>query len=134
MLNEAVVKLLRENLWHAATCCTKHWPNVVPVGLKDVLPDGRLVIGDVFLDQTLKNVSTNEGKIAVSACDATTHEGYQIKGRAVYESEGELVETLRKVAAEKSGGKLKVRGALVITPRSCIVTTPGPDNKKMLDL
>ena len=30
---------------------------VVPVAFKDVTPDGKLVVGDVFLDTTLKNLS-----------------------------------------------------------------------------
>mgnify|MGYP004662872551 CR=1 FL=1 len=39
-----------------ATCADGE-PNVVPVAFKDVTPDGKLVVGDVFLDTTLKNLS-----------------------------------------------------------------------------
>ena len=35
MLNENVVKVLKENLWDVATCADGE-PNVVPVGFKDV--------------------------------------------------------------------------------------------------
>ena len=53
MLNENVVKLLKSGMWDLATCANGE-PNVVPVAFKDVTPDGKLVVGDVFLDTTLK--------------------------------------------------------------------------------
>ena len=43
-------------MWDLATCADGE-PNVVPVAFKDVTPDGKLVVGDVFLDTTLKNLS-----------------------------------------------------------------------------
>lgn len=46
-----------------ATCADGE-PNVVPVAFKDVTEDGKLVVGDVFLETTLKNIKANEGKIA----------------------------------------------------------------------
>lgn len=51
MLNENVKKLLKENMWDLATCAAGV-PNVVPVAFKDVTDDGKLVVGDVFLDTT----------------------------------------------------------------------------------
>ena len=56
MLNENAVKLLKSGMWDLATCANGE-PNVVPVAFKDVTPDGKLVVGDVFLDTTLKNLS-----------------------------------------------------------------------------
>ncbi len=56
MLNENVVQLLGSNMWDLATCAEGE-PNVVSVAFKDVTPDGKLVVGDVFLDTTLKNLS-----------------------------------------------------------------------------
>ena len=54
MLNESVVKLLKEGMWDLATCANGK-PNVVPVAFKDVTEDGKLVVGDVFLETTLNN-------------------------------------------------------------------------------
>lgn len=48
MLNEAVKRVLKESMWDLATCAGNE-PNVVPVAFKDVIEDGRLVVGDVFL-------------------------------------------------------------------------------------
>ena len=56
-LNENVKKLLKEQMWYLATYSDE--PNVVPVAFKDITADGKLVVGDVFMDTTLKNVKLN---------------------------------------------------------------------------
>ena len=83
MLNVHVVKLLKSGMWDLATCANGE-PNVVPVAFKDVTDDGKLVVGDVFLETTLKNLEANGGRIAISVYDAQNLEGYQIKGTARY--------------------------------------------------
>ena len=131
MLNDNVVKLLKSGMWDLATCADGE-PNVVPVAFKDVTPDGKLVVGDVFLDTTLKNLSSGSGRIAVSVYDAQKLEGYQIKGSAVYVTEGELVNTFKAMVEKMFAGAATAKGALIITPEKVIVTTPGADNKKEL--
>lgn len=128
-LNENVTKLLKEQMWYLATYSDT--PNAVPVAFKDVTPDGKLVVGDVFLETTLNNIKAN-GKIAVSACNATTMEGYQIKGTAEYVTEGAVVDTFKKLVSDMFKGAATAKGALIITPEKVIVTTPGADNKKEL--
>lgn len=90
MLNESVIKLLKNSMWDLATCVNGE-PNVVPVAFKDVTDDGKLVVGDVFLETTLNNIKANDGKIAISVYDAQNLEGYQIKGNAEYVTEGTIV-------------------------------------------
>lgn len=131
MLNETVVKLLKNNMWDLATCADGE-PNVVPVAFKDVTADGKLVVGDVSLDTTLKNIAANGGKIAISAFDAQTLEGYQVKGNAHYVTEGEVVAAFKAMVEKMFNGGATAKGALVITPEKVIVTTPGGDNKKEL--
>jgi predicted pyridoxine 5'-phosphate oxidase superfamily flavin-nucleotide-binding protein len=128
-MNEKVIALLKKQPWTLGTYDKE--PNAVPVAFKDVTPDGRLTVGDVFLDTTLKNIRGN-GKIAVSVFDPATMEGYQIKGRAEYLAAGPVVEGFRKTVSALFKGALTAKGALVITPERVIVTTPGPDNKKEL--
>ena len=91
-MNENVKNLLKEQLWTLGTCSDE--PNAVPA-FKDVLPDGRLAVGDVFLDTTLKNIEAN-GKIAVSVYNLATMEGYQIKGHAEYMTEGNWLTPSKK--------------------------------------
>ena len=130
-MNDSVKKLLKESMWDLATCANGE-PNVVPVAFKDVTPDGKLVVGDVFLDTTLKNLSANGGKIAISVYDAKSLEGYQIKGVAEYITEGEVVKTFKAMVEQMFNGGATAKGALIITPEKVIVTTPGADNKKEL--
>ena len=131
MLTEAVKKVLAENMWDLATC-SDNQPNVVPVAFKDVTADGKLVIGDVFLETTLKNLQTNGGKIAISVYNATSLEGYQIKGTAEYVTSGELVETFKNAVETMFHGAATAKGALIVTPEQVIVTTPGAENKTVL--
>ena len=129
MLNESVINVLKNGMWDLATCANGE-PNVVPVAFKDVTEDGKLVVGDVFLETTLNNIKANDRKIAISAYDAKTLEGYQIKGTAEYLTEGELVNTFKAMVEKMFNGAATAKGALVITPSKVIVTTPGADNKK----
>lgn len=131
MLNEHVVNLLRNGMWDLATCANGE-PNVVPVAFKDVTPDGKLVVGDVFLETTLKNLAANHGKIAISVYDAQNLEGCQIKGTAQYVTEGDVVKTFKAMVENMFHGAATAKGALIITPERVIVTTPGADNKKEL--
>lgn len=128
-MNESVRKLLREQMWYLATYDQE--PNAVPVAFKDVTEDGTLTVGDVFLETTLRNIQKN-GRIAVSASNGSTLEGYQIKGTARYVTDGPIVDAFKKQVEAMFKGAATAKGALVITPEKVIVTTPGPDNKKEL--
>jgi predicted pyridoxine 5'-phosphate oxidase superfamily flavin-nucleotide-binding protein len=131
MLNEDVKKLLDSSMWDLATCSDGE-PNVVPVAFKTVTEDGKLAVGDVFLETTLKNLRANNGRIAISVYDAKSLEGYQIKGTAEYVTEGAIVDSFRKMVEDMFNGAATAKGALIITPEKVIVTTPGSDNKKVL--
>lgn len=126
-MNESVKKLLKASMWDLATCANGG-PNVVPVAFKDVTSDGKLVVGDVFLDITLKNLAADGGKIAISIYDAKSLEGYQIKGTAEYVTEGDT----KTMVEQMFNGSATAKGALIITPEKIIVTTPGAGNKKEL--
>lgn len=55
-----------------------------------------ILIKDVFLETTLKNILENNGEIAISAYDASSLEGYQIQGKAKYVTEGEVVDMFKE--------------------------------------
>ncbi len=129
-MNKHVTKLLEKQIWHLGTYDRE--PNVVPVLFKAVTEDGKLLVGDVFLETTLQNLQQN-GKIAVSVCDTETLEGYQIKGHAQHLTEGPIVEKFKATVQEAFKGTIAAKGALVITPEQIIVTTPGPNNKKIVE-
>ena len=131
MMNENVLAVLKASMWDLATCADGE-PNVVPVAFKDITEDGKLVVGDVFLETTLNNIKANNGKIAISVYDPQNLEGYQIKGSAEYVSEGAVVDTFKAMVEKMFNGAATAKGALIITPEKVIVTTPGADNKKVL--
>jgi predicted pyridoxine 5'-phosphate oxidase superfamily flavin-nucleotide-binding protein len=126
-MNEKVIALLKEQPWYLATYSDT--PNAVPVAFKDVTEDGKLIVGDVFLETTLKNIEKN-GKIAVSASNFSTMEGYQIKGTAQHITAGPIVDTFKKIVSDMFKGAVTAKGALIITPEKVIITTPGPTNKQ----
>ena len=130
-MNENVVKLLKGGMWDLATC-SAGVPNVVPVAFKDVTDGGKLVVGDVFLDTTLRSLAANGGRIAISVYDAKTLEGYQIRGAAEHVSGGPVVAMFKAMVEQMFQGAATAKGALVITPETVIVTTPGAENKKVL--
>ena len=41
-----------------------------------------ILIKDIFLETTLKNVLENNGEIAIGVYDASSLDGYQIQGKA----------------------------------------------------
>jgi predicted pyridoxine 5'-phosphate oxidase superfamily flavin-nucleotide-binding protein len=131
MIDENVRKLLKESMWDLATCSNGE-PNVVPVAFKDVTEEGKLVVGDVFLETTLRNLKANHGKLAISVYDPKNLQGYQIKGTAEYVTEGKLVDTFKAMVEKMFNGAATAKGALIITVDKVIVTTPGSENKKVL--
>jgi len=128
-MNENVKKILKEQMWYVSTYSNE--PNVVPVAFKDVTDDGKLIIGDVFLETTLNNIKEN-GKVAIAASNEQTMEGYQIKGIAEYITSGTIVDNFKKIVSDMFNGAVTAKGALIITPEKVIVNTPGKDNKKEL--
>ncbi|WP_455129382.1 pyridoxamine 5'-phosphate oxidase family protein [Pseudoramibacter alactolyticus] len=131
IMNKNVKNILKKSMWDLATCADGE-PNVVPVAFKDVTDDDKLIVGDVFLETTLNNIKNNGGRIAISAYDAQSLEGYQIKGVAAYVTEGAVVESFKAMVEKMFDGDVTAKGALIITAEKIIVTTPGAENKKVL--
>ena len=130
-MNDNEKKVLENSNWDLATCLNGK-PNVVLVAFKSVSESGDLLIGDVFLETTLKNVLENNGEIAISAYDASSLEGYQIQGKAKYATEGEVVDMFKEQVSAMFNGAATAKGALIVSVDRVIVTTPGADNKKVL--
>ena len=131
MLNDNVRKVLENSMWDLATCLNGK-PNVVPVASKSISKSGELLIGDVFLVTTLKNVLENNGEIAISAYDASILEGYQIQGKAKYVTEGDVVDMFKEQVSSMFKGAATAKGALIVSVDRVIVTMPGTENKKVL--
>ena len=131
MLNDNVRKVLENSMWDLATCLNGK-PNVVPVAFKSISKSGELLIEDVFLKTTLKNVLEDNCEIAISAYDASSLEGYQIQGKAKYVTEGEVVDMFKEQVSAMFKGAATAKGALIVSVDRVIVTTPCAENKKVL--
>ena len=103
------------------------------VAFKEIYGERNLHIGDVFLKTTLANLKANGGRIVLSAYSPKALEGYKIKGQANYTTEGEYVDKFNKMVETMFKGAATAKGALTIVPDEIIVTTPGADNKKVLN-
>jgi len=105
----------------------------VTVAFKEIYGERNLHIGDVFLKTTLANLKANGGRIVLSAYSPKALEGYKIKGQANYTTEDEYVDKFNKMVETMFKGAATAKGALTIVPDEIIVTTPGADNKKVLN-
>ncbi|MBQ8954782.1 MAG: pyridoxamine 5'-phosphate oxidase family protein [Clostridia bacterium] len=131
MIADNIRKVFQENLWFVATCGSE--PNVVPVGFKCVLEDGRLAIGAMLLETTLENIRQN-GRVAVAAADPLTAEAYQIKGTAQLATEGPAYEHYARLAEDTYHGGHPLKCAVIITPERLIVASPSERNKEEIAL
>lgn len=131
MISDNVRRVFRENLWFVATC--GDGPNVVPVGFKCVLEDGRLAIGAMLLETTLENIRQN-GQVAVAVANPLTAEAYQIKGTAALATDGPAYEHYAKLAEETYHGEHPVKCAVIITPEKLIVASPNEHNREEIPL
>ena len=131
-INEKVIKFFNEQpIWYVSTFDNE--PHVIPVLFKNFTTSGKIVIAQVFMKETVEYIQKNAKiAIAVGAMTPQGPEGYEIKGSAVYITEGQEVDDFIKLVAEKSGGKLTTKGVVIITPETVISRSPGPDNSKDL--
>ena len=83
------------------------------LAFKDVTPDGKLVVGDLFLDTTLKNIAVNNGRIAVSVYDAQNLEAIS-QGDGAVCHRSEVVKTFKAMVEKMFSGAATAKGALII--------------------
>lgn len=126
-MNDRVKKILTENNWCIATY--GETVNVVPIGIKAVEEDGRLIAADNFMNKTKANIQKT-GLVSVAAYDPATGEGYQVKGTAQYIGDGELFQKWHD-EFEKTYS-MAPKGIVVIRAAETYVLTPGEDNGKKL--
>lgn len=106
-------------------------PNVSCIGFKEILDDGKLLLCDVFMDHTLKNILAN-GKVAITACSIEKMEAYQISGTAEYLKDSPYLESWKALAGSMSGGKLQPKGVVIVTPEAVRVMSASGENGKEL--
>ncbi len=100
MLDEKMKEVLRRNICYFATSTKNGKPNVVPVGLAEPIDDSRILLIDVRMNKTRKNLEENN-MVALAVTDVERLGAYQFKGRAEVVTAGELFEKAAKLAEER---------------------------------
>ena len=139
-LNDSIMRVLKTGLWYIGTCGDE--PNIVPVGFKEVTPEGKLIVGVLHLDNTIANIEKNNC-ITVTACSGNVKSGFSIKnhakfmadsayfvygynitGTARFVKEGPHVDKWKSVADKMLKGAIPVTGILEITPENVSKAMP----------
>lgn len=119
-----IQEVLAGHVIYLATASLDGLPNVVPIGGKKVIDEQTLLIVDVLLNRTKKNIIENPRvAIIVEDLKRETPISYQLKGIAEIHADGEYLQLAREVSENawarrrKAGHKkrYKVRGAVLVT-------------------
>jgi hypothetical protein len=126
-LNNDVKNLLNdEKIWIMSTMGDA--PNAIPVLFKKVSDDDMLILFDVFMNKSIKNIQKN-AKVSVTVYDLDTLTGYQLKGTAQYSASAAFIEEGNAITKNFN---LETKGAVIVSIENIIVLSPGPDNGKIL--
>ncbi|MGD6932716.1 MAG: pyridoxamine 5'-phosphate oxidase family protein [Candidatus Bathyarchaeia archaeon] len=106
MLTQDMKDVLKSNICYFATSSQDGKPNVVPMGLVEPVDDSTIMIVDVRMNKTRRNLSENE-QVAVAVTDSAKLLAYQLKGKANVITSGALFDTAVKLAKEKAEQKQK---------------------------
>ena len=103
-------------------------PNVVTTAFHEIGAGDQLIFYQVFLNKTVENVKAGSDAAVLANPDGSM-EAYQLKGKASYTTDPELVAKGNAMAAPMG---LEVKGAIVVDVDTVYVLTPGPDNGKIV--
>lgn len=110
--------------------CSGGKPHLVPVCFVKALGDDRLLIGNVFIKQTERNIKANS-RIAVGvAFKREGWDGYMLKGEAEILKEGEPFESFKKEVFERTKGKRKLASALLVSVAEVYSLAPRRGRKR----
>jgi len=114
-----------------ATASKSGEPNVTPHGLVMLIDDETIWIGDIFMKNTLKNVTENP-KASIYLHGPETKGCYQIKGDITVKSSGPEYEKLNEIVKAKMPNA-HAKNLLIMKIGGVYQCTPGPEaGKKIL--
>jgi len=113
-----------------ATCTTDGVPNVVPMLQYWWFGEGVLVVGDMFMKATRKNVQQH-GNVSFSVWDDTTGEAYKFRGTATYETAGAAYDMANNRLHEKKPDK-NFKGVVVVTVTEIYDAARGQNAGKLI--
>jgi len=117
--------------WALATASKEGIPNVVPIAFAKPISDEKVMLVDVFMNKTKKNIEENPN-VAISVWDFDALKGYQLKGVAHFETSGDAFEEGVKMVKEMMP-ELEPKSALIVDVKEIYITSPGPDAGKKIE-
>ena len=113
-----------------ATCTKDGVPNVVPMLQYWWFGEGVLVVGDMFMKATRKNVQDN-GMVSFSVWDDATGEAYKFRGTAAYETAGAAYDMANDNLHRKKPDK-SFRGVVAVTVTEIYDASRGENAGKLI--
>ncbi len=113
-------------VWAVATANKNGLPNVVPIAYARILSENQILLMDIFMEKTRKNIEENPN-IALCAWNSES-KGYQFKGKAQVITSGKLFD--EGVKWVKSEEDLSPKAAIVVNVETAYIITPGSDAGK----
>lgn len=103
------------NTFAMATVSNENVPNVVPMARKYWYGEDKLVIGDMFMKATKRNVEEN-GRISICVWNDESGESYKLVGTGTYATEGEAMDLANDGLQKDKPGK-KFKGVVIFEAR-----------------
>lgn len=111
-LKEEIYEIFVTEKCHQFATSTKSGiPNICNIGGKYIRDDGKIIFIDNYMKTTISNIKENP---EVSILIRREKESYQIKGTAIYLTQGEEFNEAHKWMKSK-GDKYPAKGAILIT-------------------
>ncbi|HEY31933.1 MAG TPA: pyridoxamine 5'-phosphate oxidase [Dehalococcoidia bacterium] len=95
-----------------ATASKDGKPNGVPIGFVRILSDDEFMLVDNFMQKTQQNIIENP-VAAVTCWSNEVHYGYQFKGKARYETSGEVFDSAVEWVQSR-GASFQPKGAVIV--------------------
>lgn len=116
-------------VWIATT--SNGEPHVVPVCFIKPIGGDKVLIANNFVAKTARNISRGS-KVALGAVKfANGYVGYMLKGWAEVLEKGELFESIKRLAEEKTKGKRKPVSAILVHVEKIYSLKPGAEKKRI---
>jgi len=106
-------------------------PNVVPMARKYWYKDDLLIIGDMFMKATKKNVLDN-GKVSICVWDDNTGESFKLKGIGSYETSGETIDIANEELKKDKPDK-KFKGVVIFRTNEVYTATRGKNAGSLIE-
>jgi len=119
-MKEAFLKM---KIFPVATASKDGTPNVIPIGIVELVSDDTIWITDNFMNKTLENLRANP-KIAVYVWGAEIKGCFQIKGHVTIKTSGKEYEEM-KAKLNKKNPALPARSLLIVRITDVFECKPG---------